>query len=87
LQIFFPEEMLLHLTALAAHEVSARRQSPTLSATVLRYAETRRQFAKPADLPAEQPMKVEPVVNLKTAKQIGVNIDPNLLARATRIVK
>ena len=47
----------------------------------------RRQFAKPADLPAEQPMKVELVVNLKTAKQIGVNIDPNLLARAMRIVK
>jgi putative tryptophan/tyrosine transport system substrate-binding protein len=58
-----------------------------LSATVLRYAETRPQFAKPADLPAEQPMKVELVVNLKTAKQIGVNIDPNLLAPATRIVK
>jgi hypothetical protein len=32
-------------------------------------------------------MKVELVVNLKTAKQIGVNIDPNLLARVTRIVK
>jgi ABC-type uncharacterized transport system substrate-binding protein len=47
----------------------------------------RRQFAKPADLPAEHPMKVELVVNLKTAKQIGVNIDPNLLVRATRIVK
>ena len=54
---------------------------------MLRYAETRPQFAKPADLPAEQPMKVELVVNLKTAKQIGVNIDPNLLAPATRIVK
>jgi len=47
----------------------------------------RRQFAKPADLLAEQPMNVELVVNLETAKQIGVNIDPNLLARVTRIVK
>jgi ABC-type uncharacterized transport system substrate-binding protein len=55
-----------------------------LSATVLRYAETLSQFAKSA---AEQAMKVELVVNLKTAKQIGVSIDPKLLARATRIVK
>ena len=42
---------------------------------------------KPAELPVEQPMRLELVVNLKTAKQIGVTIDPNLLARATRIIK
>jgi len=42
---------------------------------------------KPAELPVERPMKFDFVINLKTAKQIGVTIDPNLLARATKLIK
>jgi len=42
---------------------------------------------KPAELPVEPPMRFELVVNLKTANQIGVKVDPNLLARAQKIIK
>jgi len=83
LPAIYPSSEWLDYGGLVTYGVSI----PDLYHRAATYVDKILKGAKPADLPVEQPRKFELVINLKTAKQIGLTIPPNMLLRADKVIK
>jgi putative ABC transport system substrate-binding protein len=83
LPMIFGREEFVEAGGLAIYAAS----TADLSRRAATYVDKILKGTKPADIPVEQPMKFELVFNLKTAKQIGITIPPNVLVRADRVIR